>query len=338
MKRLILIILTIFFLFSCKEEPYQTTNGISQGTTYHIVYKHSKKLDKEIDSILNYVDNIFSLFNENSLISKINRNENVELNEDFIKVFNKAMQLSKLSDGRYDITVKPLVSLYGFLKEKKLDTITDEMIDSILQFVGYNKISIKNGRIEKLHPNIQLDMNSISQGYTCDLIGDFFEKMGIRDYMIEIGGEILVRGSKEMGQPWKIGIERPIENTDVIEREIELVIALKNEKKGIATSGNYRKFYYEKGVKFSHSINPFTGKPVRDSLLSVTIIADDGITADGLATACLVSGFEKAKLIVQKVKVEAFMIYLDKKGNYKFYFTPDFQKYILEMEKQKENT
>jgi len=335
MKKFIhLSILSLIFLLSCNNTPYQTLNGTVQGTTYHIVYQSDEILAKEVDSIFKEIDNTLSFYNEKSLLYRINQNEDLQLNKHYINVFNAAIEISQTSNGRYDITVGPLVQLYGFGKDKKKENITDKMIDSILQFVGYKKVKIVNNKLVKQDPRIQIDMNSIAQGYTCDLIGDFFERKGIRNYLIEVGGEILVNGENDLGNPWRLAVEKPIENTDIIDRKIELIIGVKNQKMGIATSGNYRKFYYEKGIKFTHSIDPFTGKPIRDSLLSVTILAKNVTIADGYATACMVSGFEGAKKIISQKGFEAFMIYLDKNGKYKFYFTPNFQKYIIEQEKE----
>lgn len=331
-KILYLSIFLAVLLWSCNDAPYQTLNGTIQGTTYHIVYQSYEFLAKEVDSIFNEIDNSFSIYNEKSLLYKANHNEDVLLNKYFIDVFQAAYEISETSNGKYDISVGPLVKLYGFGKENKVENITDSMVDSILKFVGYKKVKIVNNKLVKEDPRIELDMNSIAQGYTCDIIGDFFERRGIRNYLIEVGGEILVNGNNELGNTWRIAIEKPIENTDNADRKIELIIGVKNQKMGIATSGNYRKYYFEKGVKFTHSLNSYTGKPIRDSLLSVTILAQDGITADGYATACMVSGFEGAKNIISQKGFEAFLIYLDAQGKYKFYFTSGFKKYIIEQE------
>lgn len=331
-KLLYLSIFSVVLLWSCNNAPYQTLNGTIQGTTYHIVYQSDELLTKEVDSIFKEIDNSLSIYNENSLLFRVNHNEDILLNKYFVDVYQAAYEISETSKGRYDISVGPLVKLYGFGKEQKVDNITDTLVDSILQFVGYKKVKIVNNKLVKEDPRIQLDMNSIAQGYTCDIIGDFFERRGIRNYLIEVGGEILVNGVNELGNPWRVAIEKPIENTDNADRKIELIIGIKNQKMGIATSGNYRKYYFEKGVKFTHSLNPFTGKPIRDSLLSVTILAKDGVTADGYATACMVSGFEGAKRIIEQKGFEAFLIYVDAQGKYKFYFTSGFEKYIIEQE------
>lgn len=332
MKKLFLLsaVFSLIVVACNSSSNYQKIAGNTQGTTYHITYNGDVLYNKEIDSILNVIDINLSYYNEKALLYRVNQNEDLPLTDHFVKVFNAAMDISKASFGRYDITVGPLIKMYGFGGTKKADTITDAMIDSILQFVGYQKVKIVNNKLVKSDPRIQLDMNSIAQGYTCDVVGDFFERHGINNYLIEIGGEILVKGQNELGDLWHIAVEKPIENTDITDRKVELVLGVKNQKLGIATSGNYRKYYVEYGVKFTHSIDAKTGKPLRDSLLSVTIIAKDGMTADGYATACMVSGYENAKKIIKNQKLEAFMVYLDKKGNYQLYFTPGFKKLVIE--------
>ncbi len=328
--------LFIFFvlsglLFSCSKNYYQKIAGETQGTTYHIIYNYDKNLKPQIDSILQVIDMTLSTFNPNSMISKVNRNEPVKLNKHFITVFNKAMEISRATDGAFDITVGPLVEAYGFGAGKKLKNLNKKQIDSILQFVGYHKVRIENGILIKDDPRIQLDMNALAQGYTDDVIGNFFDSLGIKDYLIEIGGEVLAKGKNELGEAWRVGIDKPIENSTELNREIQLIIGLKGRKKAIATSGNYRRFYVENGVKFTHTINPHTGLPVRDSLLSVSILAHDGMTADGYATACMVVGLKKAiDLVEHNPKLEGFFIYFDKYGRYKTYMTKGFKRYVLE--------
>jgi len=328
---LLSIILSIF-LFSCQDVEYKKIEGLTQGTTYHIIYNKDKDLQKEVDSILKDIDLSLSSYNENAILYKLNNNEDIKLNEHFIKVFNKAMEISKASDGLFDITVGPLVKFYGFGPNKTNGDLFDTLkIDSLLKHVGYQKVRIENNHLIKSDPDIIIDLNAIAQGYSVDVIADFFDRMGIKNYSIEVGGETLSKGVNEYGDAWKIGIEKPIENTDISDRQVELIVGLKNEKKAIATSGNYRKFHIENGVKFTHTINPKTGFPSRDSLVSVSILSENCMTADGYATACMVSGFEKAKKIVENhPELEAFFIYFDQNGNYQFYFTPGFKKYVIE--------
>ncbi len=332
MKRNILFLgIAIFIFSSCQDVKYYKIAGETQGTTYHIIYNKDKVLQPQIDSILKQIDLSLSKYQTNSILYKVNNNEDVELNDHFIKVFNKAMEISKSSDGLFDITVGPLVDVYGFGNKKRGDVTDSALIDSLLQFVGYKKVKIVNRHLVKDNPGVQLDVNAIAQGYSVDVISDYFDKIGVKNYMIEVGGETLSKGHNEFGDEWRIGVEKPLENTNITNRQIELIVGFKDVKKALATSGNYRKFFVENGVKFTHTINPHTGYPTRDSLVSTTIMADDCMTADGYATACLVSGFKKAVQIVEShPELEAFFIYLDKKGNYKFYFSPGFKKYVIE--------
>lgn len=332
MKRNILFLgLAVLIFSSCQDVKYYKISGETQGTTYHIIYNKDKVLKPQVDSILRAIDLSLSNYQENSILYKINHNEDVELNDHFVKVFNKSMEISKKSDGLFDITVGPLVNVYGFGKGKKGNIGDSTVIDSLLQYVGYNKVKIVDNHFIKENPNIQIDVNAIAQGYSVDVISEYFDRIGVKNYMIEVGGETLSKGHNEFGDEWRIGVEKPLENTEISDRQIELIVGFKDTKKALATSGNYRKFYVENGVKYTHTINPKTGYSTRDSLLSTTIMADDCMTADGYATACLVSGFVKAKKIVEAIPgLEAFFIYLDKKGNYKFWFSKGFKKYVIE--------
>ncbi len=327
---LFFFVLVAVVFSSCKDAVYNDINGETQGTTYHIIYNKDVMLKSQIDSVLNEIDLSLSTYNENSLLYKLNNNEDLPLDKHFVKVFNKAMEISEVSDGMFDVTVGPLIEMYGFGSDKHTE-VNDTIIDSLLQYVGFTKVKIVNNKLVKDVPEIRLDLNALAQGYTSDYVADYLERQGIVNYFVEVGGEVICKGLNNFGEGWRIGIEKPIENTDNTDKQIELIISIKNEKKAIATSGNYRKFYIENGVKFTHSIDPHTGYPARDSLVSVSIMADDCMTADGFATACMVSGFEKAKQIVTKNEaLEAFLIYLDKEGKFQFWFSPGFEKYVVE--------
>jgi thiamine biosynthesis lipoprotein len=288
-------------------------------------------LKPQVDSILERIDLSLSKYRKDAILYKVNENQDVELDDHFIKNFNKAMEISKATNGMFDITVGPLVDLFGFGDKKRGDITDTALVDSLLQFVGYNKVKIVNRHLVKQNPGIQLDFNAIAQGYSVDVIADYFERIGIKNYMIEVGGETMCRGHNEFGDEWRIGVEKPIENTDATDRVVELILGFKNVKKAVATSGDYRKFYIANGIKYTHTIDPHTGFPVKDSLVSASIMADDCMTADGYATACMASGFKKAKELVNAhPELEAFFIYFDHNGKYKFYITPGFKKYVIE--------
>ena len=301
-------------LTSCIRSPQRIEySGITQGSYFSIIYydEENRHFEAEIDSIFREVDNAVSLWNENSIIRKVNRNEDVVVNQIFKDNFEWARKASEFSDGAFDATIGPLVSAWGFHYKKELE-MTPEMVDSIRQLVGYQKVKIVDDRVMKENPNMTLDFNAVAQGYTTDLIGKFLETRGIENYLVDVGGEIMARGTKPNGEQWTIGIEKPAENFDS-ERSVQIKIQLKD--KGIVTSGNYRKYIEKDGVRYSHSIDPKTGYPVEQNLLSATIIADNAAWADCLATICMLVGKEKAsKLLETQDGVEAYFIFVDEDG------------------------
>lgn len=303
-----------FILISCTNKPQKVTySGIVQGSYFSIIYydEEGRAFEAEIDSIFKEVDNSVSLWNENSIIRKVNRNEDVVVNQIFKDNFEWARKASEFSDGAFDATIGPLVSAWGFHYKKELE-MTPEMVDSIRQLVGYQKITIIDDKVVKANPNMTLDFNAVAQGYTTDLIGNFLETKGIYNYLVDVGGEILAHGNKPNGDLWTIGIERPAEKYDS-DRSVQIKINLKD--KGIVTSGNYRKYIEKDGVRYSHSIDPKTGYPVEQNLLSATVIADNASWADCLATICMIVGKEKASKLLEGQGVEAYFIFVDNDGN-----------------------
>ncbi len=294
---------------------YTSISGLAQGTTFKITYqsKSFHNYSKEIDSLLHIVDYAMSIYDSNSLISRINRNDsNVFLNIHLLKTIRRSLEINKLSDGAFDITVGPLVNAYGFGTAKHSDSDLVN-VDSLLQYVGYDKIKIIGNKLFKANPNVIIDVNGIAQGYTTDLIAEFFNKEGIENYLVEVGGEIRTQGVNSKGVAWKVGVDKPIEG-NVPGQDLQTIISLSG--KSLATSGNYRKFYVKDGVKYTHTIDPKTGKPAHQNLLSVTIIANDCATADAFATACMVRGLEKSREMVRKNKLDAYFIYSDSAGKY----------------------
>lgn len=324
----IFYITLIALLVSCNSNKKEmiTYTGFTQGTTFSIKFYDGgdgQKFKNGIDSIFSAINYTASTYDENSIISKVNRNENVELNDDFIKIFNRSIEVSELTDGCFDITVGDLVRRWGFgFKTQKLPT--DFQVDSIRKFVGYKNISIVDGKVVKKYPEIKLDFNAIAQGYTVDLVAEFFIKNGCNNFIVEVGGEVRASGAKEGNNPWVVGIEKPAPN-DSSAQSIQNKIALIN--KSISTSGNYRKFFIKDGVKYSHTIDPKTGYPVHHSLLSVSIIADDCTTADAYCTAFMVMGIDKAKEFLRlHPNIEAYFIYSDSNNQNQEFSTPNFLK------------
>ncbi len=232
-----------------------------------------------------------------------------------------------MTGGAFDVTVGPLVKAWGFGPDSKRN-VSPEIRDSLLQLVGMHRIDIRNGEVLKTDDRIQLDFNAIAQGYSVDVISWYFDGLKIRNYLVEIGGEVRVRGTRN-GEEWKIGIDRPDENNFMPGSDLQAIIRLRD--RSLATSGNYRKFYVEDGVKYSHTIDPRTGLPARNTLLSATIVAGDCATADGIATACMVMGREKCLEFLQKhPEFDAFLVFSDEKGNFRTWTTEKLKKSISE--------
>lgn len=331
MKKTSFFIISVLLILTnaCNQTKYQISEGFAQGTTYRMVYQGPMDYSDTIVQMLMYFDKTLSIYMDSSLISGINRNDSLAvLNDLFLEFYTKSKEVYEKSDGYFDITVAPLVSAWGFGPKEKINS-DSASIDSIRSFVGMDKIKIEDNKLIKSDKRIKLDGNAIAQGQSVDYIARFFESMGIENYMVEIGGEVRARGVNDKGTAWRIGIDKPIEGTDEHNREIQTIIELEN--KSLATSGNYRKFHLVDGIKYSHSINPKTGYPAKDILLSATIIADESSIADGFATACMVMGFEKAKeLILQNKELDAYFIYSGENGELKVFMSPGFEKYIAE--------
>lgn len=285
-------------------------SGVTQGSYFSITYfdEDGRRFENEIDSIFEAVDNSVSLWNENSIIRRVNRNEDVVVDQIFKDNFEWSRKASEFSGGAFDATIGPLVSAWGFHYKKELE-MTPEMVDSIRQLVDYRKIEIVNDKVVKANPNMTLDFNAVAQGYTADLVGKLLETNGIYNYLVDVGGEIMARGTKPNGEQWVIGIERPAENFDS-ERSVQIRLNLKD--KGIVTSGNYRKYIEKDGVRYSHSIDPKSGYPAPQNLLSATVIAENATWADCLASVCMLVGRDKAiELLEHEKDVEAYFIYVE---------------------------
>jgi len=312
-KFLLFILLLNVSLISCnyfKKPQLVKFNGKAQGSTYSVSYydTENRNFQNEIDSLLNKFNSVFSIYDSSSMISKTNRNESVELNDWFKDVFNTSEHIYKETYGCFDPTVAPLVNAWGF-GSKRADNVNQKEIDSLLKFVGFNKIKIKDNIIVKEDKRVMLDFNAIAQGFCSDVIGSFLESKKIRSYIVEIGGEIVTKGEKQDGSLWKVGIEKPAQNAD----DAQSIFQVANVKnKALSTSGNYRKYIEKNGKRYSHEIDPKTGYPEENNLLSVTVVADKCITADAYATAFMVMGLEKAFTFAQKTpELEAFFIFSD---------------------------
>lgn len=329
---LVLSVIVILGLNTCNttSSKYIYNKGIIHGAPYLIVYEspEGKDMQVEIDTLLKNYNMIFSVYEKESVISKVNKNEEVTLTPEFIACFNKAMEISEISDGAFDITCGPMVNAWGFGPEEK-KKMTQEKVDSLKLLTGYQKVKIENGKVIKENPNMKLDMNALCDGYFSDLICEFLQQEGCKNYMAEIGGEVKARGKNEKGNIWTIGINKPVDENVFVNNEIQAKVHIEN--KALATSGNYRNFYIEDGKKYAHTIDPKTGYPVQHSLLSATVITDDGMTADGFATTFMVLGLEKSiELSKQLPEVAVYFIYADSTGNNKVYMSENFSQNLVE--------
>lgn len=325
MKKTVSILIMIMILTSCNAPERKQYTGVTQGSYYSVIYYDERDFSDEIDSILKDVENSVSLWQENSIIRKVNENKDVIVDKIFIDNFNWAVKAAEFSDGLFDATIAPLVSAWGFHYKKEI-ALTDKMIDSILELVDYRKIRIEEGRVIKDNENMSLDFNAVAQGYTADIIGEYLYSQGINNYLVDIGGEITAKGVKPNGETWKIGIEKPAPDKNA-ERVIQMKIELKD--KAVVTSGSYRKYIEKDNVRYSHSIDPRTGQPVEHNLLSATIIADNAAWADCLASICMIAGMEKASELLKNEDVEALFIYLDDENQLQTFQTEGFEKMIV---------
>lgn len=325
MKKTIIFAIVLAFLASCGHQPKKMVlQGLAQGSYYAVTYydEQERNFQHEIDSIFHAVDMSVNLWVDSSVISKVNRNEEVVLDDIFIDNFNIAQKAAKLSDGYFDPTISPIVAAWGF-SYKHGDSITPQLIDSLKQLVDYRKVRIEDGKVIKENPAIQLDFNAIAQGYTSDMIASFLESRGIKDFLVDTGGEIMARGGKPNGQPWIVGIEKPADNWDS-EQVVQTRIALRD--KGLVTSGSTRKYVKRNGKRYSHCIDPKTGYPVEHQLLSATVLAENSVWADALASICMVMGLEKSLPLIESMEgVEAYYIFANEKNELETYATEGFK-------------
>ena len=326
MNRLWIVILVI--LVSCagqhQNEILVQNVGFAQGSTFNVQYMSPNATDYQwqVDSILAEMDSSLSTYKDYSLISKLNQGDTtVFLDEHFVKVFKAFQLVADSTQGKFDCTLAPIVNAwgFGFTEKTKVDSL---LIQSLLHKVGYQKLSLKGDSLLR-NPNfLQLDFNALAQGYTVDVIAAFLDSIGLQNYMVEVGGELKAKGKNANGKTWRIGIDKPNREIDDNNR-FQTVIELPN--KALATSGNYRNFYIENGEKYSHSIDPKTGYPVKHKLLSVTVVTEDCMLADAYATAFMVMGIKKTKRYLQiHPELDAYLVYTNRKGEWETWATPAF--------------
>ncbi len=325
--RYCIIFIYSFLLSACvsttqpSAKKYVTDNGRVFGTFYQIKYaSNGKDVKTEYLAALAAVDTALSTFNKQSTITHVNlSSDSVFLTDKdslFIRVYNKACEISSITNGAFDITVAPLVNAYGFGFDPDRST-PDSVLAELRNYVGWKKVSLSpSGYIKKENPNIKLDASAIAKGFGSDEVARVLRQNGINDFMVEVGGEVVCSGVNDKGKVWSIGINKPIEDSTMQHtNELQRVVQL--DGKALATSGNYLQYYYKNGTKYAHTIDPCSGKPVSHTLLSSSIIADDCMTADALATACMVIGVDSALSLIESLpNVEGYFIYAGNNGEY----------------------
>lgn len=317
----------LVFTACTQQKQYYEESGSVFHTIYHIKYESPELLTEKIDAEFQKFNLSLNPFNPNSIIAKVNNNEPVEVDDWFIEVFNRAKEVSDHSEGIFDITCAPLINLWGF-GFSKMDSVTPQMIDSIKQFVGYQKVRLDGRKVVKDDPRILLNCSAIAKGYASDVIARLLEREGVENYMVEIGGEVTMKGVNQNGNCWRIGINKPEDDSTGIKNDIEEVVQV-CKKGGVATSGNYRNFYVKDGKKYAHTIDPRTGYPSEQTILSATIVADDCITADAYATAFMAMGLEKARQAAQNIPgIEYYVIYSDENGKHQIEYSTGMLQYL----------
>ncbi len=326
MSRSLSFLVFVLLLANCQapRPTYTQLEGNAQGTTFRIVYVDSLSRDfsVSVDSIFRVIDRSMSLWDSTSVISLLNANRpGIRADAHFTNVFRKAWEVSGQTDGYFDCTVGPLVEAWGFSFKKGLPPPDSAQVDSLLQRVGYQKVQLQEGKLIEQTPHTEIDFNAIAQGYTVDVLAMFLQKKGVENYMVEVGGEVRAQGRNERGEIWRIGIDKPVDNAEA-GRPLQAVVSLKN--KSLATSGSYRKFVERNGQRFSHAIDPHTGFPITHNLLSISVLANDCMTADAYATAFLVMGLEKAIPLAKDKRLEIYGISAEKDGAFVVYQSAGF--------------
>ena len=324
----LLVVGTILIIRQQHSMPYRKTSDFIFGTTYHVTYQCDSDLTQSIKSELLKVDASLSPFNKESVITAVNENQDVQLDDMFKEVFNLAMDISKDTDGAFDITVAPLVNAWGF-GFKNGSQPSSHQVDSLLQLVGYEKVSMVDGKVTKRDPRIMLDCSAIAKGYGTDRVARLLQSRGIQNYMVEIGGEVVTSGVNPDRVPWKIGVTKPTDDSLNIGHELQTVLNVTD--KAMATSGNYRNYYFKGGKKFAHTVDPKTGYPVQHSILSATVLSKSCAVADAYATSFMVMGFDKARQVLERhPELMAYFIYSNQKGDMDVWYSPSLREKISE--------
>ena len=306
----LLVVGTVLIIRQQQSVPYQHCKGFIFGTVYSITYQSKTDLQTEIEQELKKVDQEFSMFNDSSTVARLNRGETPERSAMFEEVYQLAQTVSRETDGAFDVTVAPLVNAWGFgFKTQKMPT--PQQVDSLMK--------IKD----------QMDFSAIAKGFGSDVIARLLRRHDISNFMVEIGGEVVVQGISEKRVPWRIGVTKPTDDSLSYNSELQAVLNVTDI--AMATSGNYRNFYYKGGKKYAHTIDPKTGYPVQHSLLSATVLTKDCAVADAYATSFMVLGMDRAKEVLAKhPELKAYFIYANENGDFGVWYTPSLKDKITE--------
>lgn len=329
---LLFLIIGTYLAITRKEEakdiPFQYCEGAIFGTVYHATYQCDSSLNGKILEELQAVDQSLSMFNPNSTISQINSGKSNETDSLLTTIFHIAREVSQATDGAFDITVAPLVNAWGF--GFKHGALPDSLqVDSLRQLIGWNRISLKDNKFFREDPRMIIDLSAVAKGFGSDCVAKMFRKHGINNFMIEIGGEVVTSGVSPKAKAWRIGVNKPQEDSTSTSNELQTILQMNNC--AMATSGNYRNFYIDNGRKIAHTIDPKTGYPVQHSILSSTVIAPTCAIADAYATAFMVLGLEKSLQVLDKhPELMAYFIHTDKEGNYQVWKSPGIEALIAQ--------
>lgn len=336
MKKLLLILIALGFIqTSCeteKEKRLVENSGYAQGSTYQIKYLTTRNQDfgEEVKSIFQEIDNSMSTYLPTSLISEVNKGGiQIEVDEMFLDVLNRSIEIAEETNGEFDPTVGPLVSLWGFGFEEIRGDVDSEMVERVKSQTGFKNILQESSKV-MIPEGFSLDFNAIAQGYTVDVIAEYLEGQGIEEYMVEVGGEVRTLGLNDKRKLWTIGVDKPQNNIDSNDR-FQFILELENAS--LATSGNYRKYWVDEktGTKYSHTINPKTGTPAKNRLLSASIVTSSAMDADAYATVCMVKGLEACiEFLEIKPELEGYLVFSNNSGDWEVYITDGFQKFIKE--------